>query len=94
MASLVIQWYCKSQSMYNDMQFSGGLNLNLLIRRTLSDYKNFNAPKSEWDSSTVQSMKNRFDKMKAPKYAKLVGLFFDKVKIKEGLVFDSSTWFH
>ena len=37
-------------------------------------------------------MKNRFDKMKAPKHAKLGGLFFDEVKIKQGLVFDRSTW--
>ena len=29
--------------------------------------------------------------MKAPKHGKLGGLFFDEVKIKEGLVFDSST---
>ena len=30
--------------------------------------------------------------MKAPKHAKLGGLFFDEVKIKQGLVFDRSTW--
>ena len=30
--------------------------------------------------------------MKAPKHAKLGGLFFDEVRIKEGLVFDPSTW--
>lgn len=91
---LVIQWclkmYCKSHSMYNDMRLSGGLKLP--SGRTLSDYRNFNAPKSGWHSSTLQAMKNRFDKMKAPKHAKLGGLFFDEVKIKEGLVFDSSTW--
>ena len=45
---LVIQWcikmYCKSHSMYHDMRLSGGLKLP--SGRTLSDYKNFNAPKS------------------------------------------------
>lgn len=37
-------------------------------------------------------MKNRFDKMKVLKYVKFGGFFFDEVKIKEGLVFDSSIW--
>ena len=74
--------------MYNDMQLSGGLKLR--SGRTLSDYKNFDAPKSGWHPSTVLSVKNRFDKMKA--HAKLGRLFFDEVKIKVGLVFDSSNW--
>lgn len=30
--------------------------------------------------------------MKPPKHGKLGGLFFDEVKIKEGLVFDTSSW--
>ena len=72
------------------MRLSGGLKLP--SGRTLSDNKNFNAPKSGWHSSTVQSMKNRSDKMTAPKHTKLGRLFFDEVKIKEELVFDSSTW--
>jgi hypothetical protein len=66
--------------------------LKLLSGRTLSDYKNFNTPKSGWNSETIESMKMKFDKMKPPKHAKLGGLFFDEVKIKEGLVFDSSSW--
>ena len=37
-------------------------------------------------------MKTKFNNMKAPKHGKLGGLFFDEVKIKEGLVFDSSSW--
>ena len=90
----VIQWclriYCKSHNLYNEMRLSGGLKLP--SGRILSDYKNFNSPKSGWHSSTIQAMKDRLEKMKAPKHAKLGGLFFDEVKIKEGLVFDSSTW--
>lgn len=37
-------------------------------------------------------MKDWVVKMEAPKHAKLGELFFDEVKIKDGLVFDSSTW--
>jgi hypothetical protein len=37
-------------------------------------------------------MKTQFKKMKPPKHAKLGGLIFDEVKIKEGLVFDCKNW--
>ena len=91
---LVIQYclklYCKSHSLYEEMRSSGALLLP--SGRTLSDYKNYNSPQSGWHSETIQHMKNKYDKMKAPKHGKLGGLFFDEVKIKEGLVFDSSSW--
>ena len=38
-----------------------------------------------------EDMRNKFEKIKAPKRGKLAELFFDEVKIKEGLVFDSSS---
>jgi hypothetical protein len=72
------------------MRSSGALKLP--SGSTLSDYKNFNTPKSGWNSETIESMKMKFNKMKPPKHAKLGGLFFDEVKLKEGLVFDSSSW--
>ena len=91
---LIIQWclkmYSKSHSAYEGMRSSGALRLP--SGRTLSDYKNYNSPQSGWHSGTLQDMKNKFEKMKAPKRGKLGGLFFDEVKIKEGLVFDSSSW--
>ena len=67
--------------------------LKLPSGRTLSDYKNFNTLKSGWNSETIESMKLKFDKMNPPKHAKLGGLFFDEVKIKDRrIVFDSSSW--
>ena len=90
---LVIQYclkvYCKSHSAYEEMHSSGALILP--SSRTLSDYKKYKSPQSGWHSETIQHMKNKYDKMKAPKHGKLGGLFLDKVKIK-GLVFDSSSW--
>ena len=40
----------------------------------------------------IEHMKNKYDRMDPPKHAKLGGLFFDEVKIKEGSVFDNSSW--
>ena len=94
MASLVIQWclktYCKSHSLYEGIRSSGALQLP--SGRTLSDYKNFNPTQSGWQSETIKNTKDKFEKMKPPKHGKLGGLFFDEVKIKEGLVFDTSSW--
>ena len=43
---LCLKMYCKSHSMYEGMRSSGALILP--SGRTLSDYKNFNAPQSGW----------------------------------------------
>ena len=91
---VVIKWslrtYNKSHSMYEDMRSSKMLKLP--SGRTLSDYRNFDYPKSGWHSKHLQNMLNRFKSAKISNCGKLGMLVFDEVKIKEGLVFDPSTW--
>jgi hypothetical protein len=91
---LVIRWclqmYSKSHYHYEDMRESGFLKLP--SGRTLSDYKNYSSAKSGWQTSMLETMKSRFVTMKIGKQGILGGLFFDEVKIKEGLLFDPSTW--
>ncbi|KXJ19976.1 hypothetical protein AC249_AIPGENE15268 [Exaiptasia diaphana] len=91
---LVIKWclrlYSKSHSAYEDLRESGFLKLP--SGRTLSDYKNFASPMSGWQTTRLQNMKESFQKSKIGKHGKLGGLFFDEVKIKEGLVSNPSTF--
>ena len=91
---LVIKWclriYFKSHGLHKDLRNSGGLKLP--SGRLLSDYKNFWAPKSGWNMANLEKMKTQFKQMKPPKRAKLGGLVFKEVKIKEDLVFDSKNW--
>ena len=91
---LVIKWclriYIKSHGLYEDFRNFGGLKLP--SGRLLSDYKNFCAPKSGWNMANLEKMKTQFKQMKPPNRAKLGGLVFNEVKIKEGLVFDSKNW--
>ena len=91
---LVIKWclraYSKSHSVYEDMRQGGFLRLP--TGRTLSDYKNFDIPTSGWHMSNINALKDRFKKLKLPDKAAVGGLFFDELKIKEGLVWNQSTW--
>ena len=91
---LVIKWclrmYNKSHQSYNDMRNSKVLRLP--SGRTLNDYRNFNYPSSGWQMSHIEAMSNHFKTLKLRKKDRLGALLFDEVKIKEGLVFDPSTW--
>ena len=82
--------FSKSHAAYDDLRESGFLNLP--SGRLLSDYKNLSSPLSGWQTSTLDEMKLKFEKAKIGKRGQLGGLFFDEVKIKEGLVFNPSTF--
>ena len=91
---LVIKWclrlYNKSHSSYNALQDSGVLKLP--TGRTLSDYKNFNKPGGGWNGEVLNEMRKRLCERNLDDRGRWGGLFFDEVKVKEGLVFDQSTW--
>ena len=91
---LVIKWclrsFTKSHAAYEDLRNSGFLRLP--SGRLLSDYKNFSSPRSGWQTSTIKAMKEKYEKTKYSKRGQVGRLFFDEVKIKEGLVFDPSTF--
>eukprot|EP00794_Sanderia_malayensis_P002922 gene2922-3375_t len=91
---LVIKWclqlYNKSHSAYNDLRDSKVLKLP--SGRTLTDYKNFNHPMSGWKGDQIEAMQSEFHKISRESKCRIGMLLFDEVKIKEGLVFDTSTW--
>lgn len=91
---LILKWclrmYSKSHSIYSELRESGFLKLP--SGRTLSDYKNFCSSKSVWQISVLEGMRNNFIEKKISGVGKFGCLLFDEVKIKEGLLFDPSSW--
>ena len=94
MASFCFKWclrlYSRSHSLYSDLRDSGFLKLP--SSRTLSDYKNFSSSKSGWQTSVLGAMRDTFNDQEIKKVGRFGGLFFDEVKIKEGLLFDPLSW--
>ena len=90
----VLKWclrlYSRSHSLYSDLRDSGFLKLP--SGRTLSDYKNFSSSKSGWQTSVLGAMRDIFNNQEIKKVGRFGGLFFYEVKIKEGLLFDPSSW--
>ena len=91
---MVLKWclrlYCKSHSTYCELRDSGFLRLP--SGKTLSDHKNSCSSKSGWQTSVFQRMKSSCEQQTVPNVGKLGALIFDEVKIKEGLLFDPSSW--
>lgn len=91
---LVLKWclrlYSKSHSMYSELREAGFLLLP--SGRTLSDYKNFCSSKSGWQLSVLEGMRTSYSQQKLSDVGGLGALIFDEVKIKEGLLFDPSSW--
>ena len=89
-----LQQYSRSGSAYESMRSSGFLKLP--SGRTLLRYRNYSHPKTGWQTSTLDEMRALYDKFVEsgkgkPDRSFIGGLFFDEMKIKEGLVWDCST---
>ena len=80
----------QSYSVYSELQESGFLKLP--SGRTLFGYKNFCSTKSGWQISVLDAMQNYFVERKIAEVGKYGDLFYDKVKIKKGLLCDPSSW--
>ena len=82
--------YRKSHRTYEQMRAAGFLRLP--SGRTLFDYSVYNKPASGWQADNLQEMKRQYDEhcqsTQVNGAGMLGGLFFDEVKIKEGLVYD------
>ena len=70
--------------------------LKLPSGRTLLRYRNYTHPETGWQASNLQEMREVYEKFIESGKGRsdrsyIGGLFFDEMKIKEGLVWDCST---
>ena len=89
-----LQQHARSQSCYEEIRKSGILRLP--SGRTLLRYRNLNHPETGWHEGTLGEMRRVYDEFIAKKKGRsdrghIGGIYFDEVKIKEGLVWDPKT---
>ena len=65
--------------------------LCLPSERTLRDYTHFNSTETGFSDATDSQLKEHAKLAESPNHKTLVGLLFDEIHIKEGLVFDKNT---
>jgi len=65
--------------------------LCLPSERTLRDYTHFNSTGAGFSDATDCQLKEHAKLDESPNHKNLVGLLFDEIHIKEGLVFDKNT---
>ena len=65
--------------------------LCLPSERTLRDYTHFNSTGAGFSDATDHQLKEHAKLDESPNHKNLVGLLFDEIHIKEGLVFDKNT---
>ena len=89
----MIKWcialHSKSAAAYEMLQSSGALILP--HRQTLRKYTQFADPTNRPQAAILKKIKTRIEFSKLPSFKKNVTLAFDEMKIKDGLVYNSST---
>eukprot|EP00117_Sycon_ciliatum_P042347 scpid15668/ scgid30822/ len=89
-----LQQHSRSQRTYEVLRNSGFLRLP--SGRTLSRYCNYTQPETGWKPAKMAEMRQLYEKFIESKRGKgdrsfIGGLYFDEIKIKEGLVWDCGT---
>ena len=86
-----MQQHALSAQSYESMRESGFLKLP--SGRTILRYRNFNQPQSGWHEHSLRNMRESYDEFLRQGKGRhdrafMGGLYFDEVKVKEGLVWD------
>ena len=89
-----LQQHATSVSNYEKLRASGMLKLP--SGRTLLRYQNFRRPQSGWNDGLLQTMREQYDEFIKQDCGRsdrsfFGGLYFDEVKVKEGLLWDQGT---